>query len=346
MKKINFLKGVLSVAFATMTLGAFAQIPGDYAVYNPTAAAPNDSIYVTLGNTMGYYVSPDPAYHPNYNAGGGWALTDDFTWVWDVDTDPGTAPTITPGTGNLRNYATILYPVIGRYVIDVAETAPTAFGGCEGSSRTLNVQVIPAPTGTMSIAPTATAPAVWQELTADQAYQICGDQATQTVTVAFHENVPNALASFAFQVTRQIELLDGAGVAIATATDAVAEAVIQNFPLDGKLKTGTVGSLTGAAFNLVSEHNFSFTFSTGDLDVLTTDGTNLGRTRYTYRVRRAGATVSTDNDFISGIAHKSDYLEGVGGEDYFAFTNNTVSFIVNPTPVTGPIYHIPNNFRY
>jgi hypothetical protein len=344
MKKLNFLKSVLSVAFATLAIGAFGQIPGDYAAYDPADAAPNDSIYITVGNTMGYYVTPDPVYHPNYNALGAWALTDDFTWDWTVVSDPGTAPTITPGALDLSHYATILYPVIGRYVITVAETAPAAFGGCAGNDQTLNVQVIPAPTGTMSINPGV----AWQALTANQVYQICANQLAQVVTVAFHENVPADLASYAFQVTEQKELIDGTGTVIAAATDAQAETVIQDFGLATKFSSLTEGAAISGNFTEVSEHNFTLTFNSDALAVLTTDGTQLGRTRYTYRVRRTtnGATVSANNDFISAIAHKSDYLEGAGNEDYFAFANNTVSFIVNPAPVTGPIFHVPNDFRY
>ncbi len=66
----------------------------DYVVYDTLVAAPNDVEYVTVGAKLGYYALPDPIYHPNYNAGGSWALTTGFTWNWTAPTAPA-APTIT-----------------------------------------------------------------------------------------------------------------------------------------------------------------------------------------------------------------------------------------------------------
>jgi hypothetical protein len=308
-------------------------------VYDASTTAPTNVDYVTIktgGATMGYYALPDPVYHPNYVATG--ALTANFTWNWVTVSHPGTAPTITPGAGVLANYATILYPVLGHYSITVAETASAAMGGCADATPTeLEVEVVAAPTGTASVNPGG----LWQAVTPNVSYQICSSQAAQTVTVAFNENVPDALASFAFQVTETKELLDGTGAVIATPQ---AETVVQNFPLNGKLKGTNLGGLPSAAF-VAATPSFTFTFATDALDILQNAGVDT-RTRYTYRVRRPGAVVSADNDFLSNISHKSDYLAGAGNEVYYAFTNHEVSFIVNPAPSTGPIYYIPNNYNY
>lgn len=344
MMKRGFLLRILtSFAIALLvTNGLFAQVEatGDYEEYDASTTAPTTIDYVTVGATMGYYAVPDPVYHPSYVLGGPYTLTADFTWAWTVPTDPGTAATVTyPVATFPANYARITYPVAGNYVVNVAETAPAAFGGCADVTPTImNVTVIAAPTGTMSIAPGG----AWQEIAANASYQICGDQAAQTVTVSFVENIPNALASYAFQITETIQNLDGAGTVTNTQQAAT---VIENWALTSKLRAanlngnGDATTLPGAAFATATP-NFTFTFNTDALDVLQNAGTDE-RTRYTYTVTRTGDT--GNNDFVSNISHKSGYIDGV---TYYAFTNNSVSFIVNPAPSTGTIYYIPNDYAY
>lgn len=341
MRKINFLKGVFGVALAMlMTVGASAQITfvnDDYDVYDADELAPTNVDYVTLktgGTTMGYYAQPDPVYHPNYVTPL-WTLTADFVWDWTVPTDPGTAATVAyPVATFPANYVQITYPVVGDYEVNVAEHAPAAMGGCVDASPTvMNVTVINPPTGTVSVNPAAT----WQEITADAAYQICSSQPAETVTVGFNEAVPDALASYSFQITETIELLNGAGTVIATPQ---AETVVQDFPLASKLKGTNLGALPSAAFTTATPA-FSYTFLTDALDVRLNAGT-AARTRYTYRVTRSGD--AAQNGFVSNISHKSDYI--AGAVSYYNFTNQTVSFIVNPAPSTGPIFYVPNDFNY
>lgn len=334
---MNFLKTALGVATAMLlTVGVFGQNPPTpYALYDASTTAPTNIDYVTLktgGTTMGYYALPDPVYHPNYVTTG--ALTANFQWNWTVNNGGSVTYPVATFTAN---YGQITYPAAGNYVVNVVEQASAAFGGCTGSTTTMNVTVVAPPTGTASINPGGT----WQAITPNVSYQICASQAAQTVTVAFNEAVPDALASYAFQVTETKELLNGAGAVVATPQ---AETVVQNFPINGKLKGTNLGGLPSAAF-VTASPAFTFTFLTDALDVLQNAGVNT-RTRYTYRVRRPGAAVSADNDFLSNISHKSDFLAGAGNEVYYAFTNYEVSFIVNPAPVTGPIYYVPNNYNY
>ena len=341
MKKTNILKFALTLVMAFAISGVFAQVAdADYSEYDGGAAAPNDIDYVTVGSEMGYYALPDPAYHPSYSAPG-WALTAGFVWDWTVPTDPGTAATVEyPVATFPANYVEITYPVVGNYVVNVAERAPAAFGGCvDGTPTVLNVTAVAVPTGTMSIAPTG-----WQEITANQSYQICGDQLAEQITIAFTENVPNGLGAYSFQITETIELLDGAG----NPTSATqAETVIEDWAGTSKLKAGNLdgnGDLTtlpSAAF-VTATPSFTFTFDSDALNVLQDGGGTDARTRYTYTVTRSGDT--GNNDFRSAISHKSDYL--AVAPNYYNFTVSTVSFIVNPEPVTGPIYHINNTFNY
>lgn len=342
MRKINVLRAVLSVAAAMLlTFTAFGQVPeADYSVFNTDVANGATHVdstdYVTRkagGTVMGYFAVPDPVYHPNYNAGGNWQITNGFIWNWTSAPATVTFNPVAPVTDT--NYVEIQYPdVAATYAITVAEQTPAAFGGCVDATPTyLRVSVIDPPAGTASINPGAT----WQTITANSAYQICNAQAAQTVTVAFNEAVPNHLAAYAFQITETIEVLSGTGTVLSTTQ---AETVIQDFPLNSKLKAGNIGGLPSAAF-VRATPAFTYTFLTDALALVTYSG-NPSRTRYTYRVTRTGDVAQ--NGLVSNISQKSDYISGT--VNYYNFTNQTVSFIVNPAPATGPIYYVPNNFNY
>lgn len=336
MKKSNFFKTVLGVAAAMLiSSGVFGQTypATPYGVFNadPANGATHDANtdYVTFktgGTTMGYYALPDPVYSPNYLTtgalGGG-------TWAWTLP--GGVTKSLTPAVPD-ANYVELIYAAAGTYDVTVVESAPGGMGGCPGSTTYLHVTVVAAPTGTASINPGAT----WTEVTPNQVYQICNTQVAQTVTVAFNEAVPNTLASYAFQVTETKEILNAIGGVDATPQ---AETVIQNFPAAAKLKTGNVGTLPAAIFNTATP-NFTYTFETDALAVMLNAGV-ASRTRYTYKVTRTGD--AAQNGLFSNISQKSDFL---GALQYYNFTNQIVSFIVNPAPVTGPIYYIPNAFNY
>jgi len=341
MKRSTLLKLALTLVTAFIFVGANAQVENaDYEEYDANLTTPTNIDYVTLktgGTTMGYYALPDPLYHPDYNAAGSWALTAGFVWNWTNPTDPGSPATITyPVGGKPANYVEITYPATGNYVINVTEQASATWGGCVDASATvMNVTVIDPPTGTISINPTG-----WQVITANVSYQICDDQLAQTITVAFDEDVPNTLGAYSFEIAYKVEEIDGAGTVLATPT---AWTILQDYTAASKLKTGNLG-LAGLnpAFATVTPA-FTLTFDSHALNI-----SNSNRTKYTYKLVRTGtlaANVGTaTNDFFSAISEKSDYLGGA--TTYYNFTNNEVYFIVNPAPSTGPIYHIPNTFKY
>lgn len=346
MRKINFLKTVLCVATAMLVTSAFGQVQNPtYVAYDSTAAAPNDSDYVTVGKTIGYYAKPDPILHPNY-VNPTWTLTAGFTWLWTNPIHASAAAVAPSSTTN--NYATYAFATEGAYAIQAQEVASAAFGGCPGSKSRIWIHAVPTPTGTLSTTPDV---ADWTIVTPNVEYTKCSTTTsveTETVTVSFFEKVPFDVASYAFEVTEEIDLLDGLGNVVVNG----AETVIENFDLASKVKNGDVTgddatSLPSAAFAQVTPHNFAYTFATDALAVQQNAG-NSYRTRYIYRVRRAVAagatTVETNNDFISNISHKSDFISGT--PVYYAFTNNVVTYTVNPAPVTGPIYHISNSLRY
>lgn len=347
MKKSTLLK----LAFVLMAMfsftGTFAQVvDGTYVQYDPLAAAPANVDYLTLrtgGTTMGFYALPDPVYHPNYNALGGWALTADFVWDWAVTT--GTATVAYPVATKPANYVQITFPSTGNYVVNVKEHAPAAFGGCsDATGKDINLTVIATPTGTMSINPGGS----WNAIAANQSYQICSGQLAQTVTVAFNEAVPNTLGAYSFALAYKVETIDGTDAVIDTKTSWT---IVQDFTSASKLKTGNIGTAT-AGYNptlfTTATPAFTYTFATDALNILKKGATTTdARTKYTYRVVRTGTlaagVAAATNDFRSAISEKSDFLATAA---YYTFTNNEVSFIVNPSPVTGPIYHISNTYAY
>ncbi len=359
MKKSTLLK--LAFLFvAILTIGrANAQVAdAAYSQYNPLAAAPANVDYVTLktgGTTMGYYALPDPAYHTY--TGPGWALTAGFVWDWTIPTNPGAATVtypvpLVPGPGNKpANYVEITYPATGNYVVNVKEHAPAAFGGCvDATGKDINVTVVAAPTGAATINPGG----AWNVITANSAYQICGDQGAQTLTVTFNEAVPLALAGFSFAVASKVETIDGSDAVIDIKTPY---AIVQDFTATtgGRLKAGQVGALPSAALT-AGNPTSTFTFNTPALTVLTKGATTtLARTKYTYRFVQTGtasnsaAILAAANTFRTAISQKSDFLAAAPTYFTFAATGNATNeiyFIVNPTPVTGPIYHISNTYVY
>jgi len=325
MKKSTLLKMALTLAGAFVFVGAMAQNPPTpYARYDSNVLAPDTIDYVTFktgGTTMGYYALPDPIYHPSYVTSG--TITTGFSWNWTNPTNPGTAATF--GSVN-KNYVQITYPSTGNYVINVAEQASASFGGCADATPTvMNVTVIDPPTFTIS------APAL---------ASTCGNQPAQTVSAAIVENVPMNWAAYAFLVTQEIDELD---VSDAVITDGT-EATLYDFKSTAKLKSPDL---------LGTSPNFSWSFSTAALNV------NGGhRTRYVYRFKKASdAPGAATQGVISAITQKSDYIApGIANLNAYAFAAGanvtlvggvaTITYIVNPAPSTGPIYHIPNQYAY
>lgn len=312
-------------AAVMFSFGVMAQNPpSPYVRYDSNVTAPDTVDYVTFktgGTTMGYYALPDPVYHPTYVSSG--TLTGGFTWNWTNPSNPGSAATFNkPG---VANYVEITYPVAGSYVINVVEQAPASFGGCADLTPTvMKVSVIAPPTFTIS------APAL--SLT-------CGDQPQQTISVAIVENVPANWAAYAFQVTEEIDEIDPSDVVINDGT----ENVIIDFPRNNKLK-----ALGG------SSPNFTWSFNTAALNV-----SNGHRTRYVYRFKKAtDAPAAAAHGVISAITQKSDYISpGIANLNTYPFASGNaqveidsgiakITYIVNPVPSTGPIYHIPNQYAY
>jgi hypothetical protein len=314
MRKMNFLRAVMSVAIAMLlTVGVFAQNPpAPYVQFDANKTVPVNVDYVTVGKTMGYYALPDPVYHPSYVATG--ALTAGFTWTWGALGGAYQAPTIGVPA---NNFVQITYPTAGDYRIYVFENSPAAFGGCTSADSTV-------------LAVTAAAAPTAQFTTADILSGLCGPQLAQAINIAITENVPVAHARYSFRVSLVRENINALGVRTAL-IDSVS---VYDYALAGKAIVGTTAGFTGAA------PDYDFDFNSPALTVQ-----NNLRTRYTYYLLPAAGV--TGNGIVSAISHKSDYLNSPASVTGYAFGAKTsLVYIVNPAPVTGPIYYVPNSYNY
>jgi hypothetical protein len=319
MKKSNIFKTVLGVAAAMLiSLGASGQVTfvnDDYKQYDSNVLVPDTVDYVTFkagGTTMGYYAKPDPVFHPNYTAGGGWTLANGFSWNWVV------APVMATAKPGAANYVQITYTAAGNYAVTVAEQSSAAFGGCVDATPTvMNVTVIAPPQVSIT--------------TATPANGLCGNQAAVPIAMSFVEAVPQNWAGYAFAVHQTIENIDAANAVIGA---AILNADTLDFPTTGKLKNPT---LVGGG------PTYTWTFNSRPLAVR-----NGLRTRYTYTLVKASDAPGADGA-VSSISQKSDYISGtVNTYPFFADATHFTSYsiVVNPAPATGPIYYIPNNFAY
>lgn len=299
------MKLALVVATLFMFTSAFAQILTDYSEDESTA------MYQTVGRTFRLYVMPDPIYSPTYDAASNSNLGPNAMWTFTFTGLTATAPVVS-GTAVAQNWVEFTNPSIGSYTVDAAESN-TLIGCADATPRTTTINVIAAPVATCATADNTT---------------FCGDQPAQSIVLNITENVPDALAAYAFSVEEVVDEIDGSGAII---TNVSSNATFENFTLATKAKTGTPG-FAGTS------PNFTYTFNSSALNI-----SNNHRTRYTYTFKKASDAGAVADGIISAISQKSDYIQGLTS---YGFVDNQVIFIVNPAPVTGPVYHIPNAFNY
>lgn len=269
------------------------------------------AMYQTAGRTFRLYVLPDPIYSPSYVAATNSNLGANSEWRFVFSGLTATAPVVS-NTPVAQNWVEFTNPSVGVYTVDVTER--NTLINCEDlTPRTTTINVIAAPSATCATADNTT---------------FCGDQPAQPIVLNITENVPNTLAAYAFSVEEEVQQIDGSGAPIGAPT---VNSTFVNFTLAAKAKSGTAGFTAATP-------NFTYTFNSQALAVL---GGN--RTRYTYTFKKASDAGAVADGIISAVSQKSDYIQGLTS---YAFTDNQVVFIVNPTPVTGPVYHIPNAFNY
>lgn len=318
---MNVLKPAIILLAFFIFAGASAQgDPADYRAISDDAGIS----YVTLDATIPLYVTPDPVYHSawtaisnNLTAGFAWNFYNDGSWADGDQLDLAV-------TGN---YVEITANTIGSYAINVKEQAPAAYGGCEDpTGRDFTITVIDKPTAAIA---GGGASNTWNVVTAGHEYYLCGDALAEDIGITITETgVPAGLASYAYSVQKRVVNIDISDVE-------------QGVPV---VTSDFVNNLVSTKYATATANGGSQIVSTGLMPVV-----GGARTKYEFTISSATDYAGAGGPgIISGISQRSDYLTIAAAGDIttYPFTGTTtVVYIVNPSPVTGPIFHIPNNFN-
>ncbi len=308
MKKMNFLKVLMTMVMAFAITGAYAQYTGsditgdgaDFATNWETSA----TTHMIEGTTVPLFAMPDPYFHPDYdNVAEDYTLNDDgFTWTW------------TEGTGTLTinqsaaedNYVTVSAAAgdAGTYTVNVLESTPAGWGGCnDGTGQDIDVVVHATPTATLG---------------GDATYEGC--EGSTGAPAAIEANISDGWQNYRLVWTLEIKTLN------ADLTDKDfydTDKTTAGVPLAEEYTPGAPQAVAAAG-----PHNI--TSVAGGFTVI-----DNSTTVYTYSLTSINDQALRYGDFL-----------GLSGSDADAssFTYNaigeTVSVTVYPTPTTGPIYHI------
>jgi hypothetical protein len=309
-------------AFAVATLfigGAVAQthngttVPGAGANY--VSGATQTEMWMTVGTTVPAYAQPDPYYHPNYDAAGGnYTLTDNFSWTW----------TETPtGTGNLTitqsaaddNYVTFSTADVDDYAITVAEGSPTC---TDATPSTLTLHAIAAPTAAFTTAGDSVT---------------CGDLALQAVNMTITENISLAtMGRYAFSVVMTVDTFD------------YATSAWVNIPASSSTIVDWTLATKGTPSGAFAAGAWAHSFNTPAMPLV-----NSRRTRYLFSLENPTDYTGAGSGMASVISANSDYIAIAAGSEaanttLYGFGTDVMGWVVNPVPVTGPIYHISNTW--
>jgi len=346
MKKQNLLKLALMMVAIFMFAGANAQdlTSGDYVRSNATAITDPAAVTfldkVTVNKPMPFFVWPSAAYNPDYVA----TATTHYTPVADIILNVISNFAWIPGADGVtananKNYVEISWTSVGNKTYSVTET-PVG-GLCPAVPVYFGVEVIAVPSATIVGANTAFG---LNNVISSQ----CWDAATPH-NVIVEATLPNTdeVYPYHFNVTYEVfnvNGLNGSGELPNTGN------VFNTDPL--------LGVTNIAAPTTVINGSVTATAPSASNPIILTTGTELVASQ-DYVVQNNMITVYriTYNNVNAAISRKSDYLAARTGSwtaaDYDNFSYYpatavaTAKYIISlPTPVTGPIYHIPNNFAY
>jgi hypothetical protein len=332
MKTSKLLKFTLSIAILTILSGnLFGQ---ENASWIDMTADQNTTDSVVVNATLPYYVEPDEVIN---NLSGQYDPTTDMTtqginstFSWTQEDATGESITFNdPSTADGENspYQTVTFPgtSVDGIQIGVREVGPGA-GGCQGSLQTVNVNVISEPSFTVN--------------DGSKDLEICAGATDniQIVSIAGDQIDGTSNYKFLVDISKEMEESDGSWTSVGTYphTDSVIN----------------VTTADGSNINVLEGYTFT----------CANDGTDDRVTEYTF-------------DFSKGLNHhisrKSDYINfnttGAFGSDdrgkerpsnvdeateaslYSWYTpsggsGNTITVTVYPTPNTGNIHYVPNDF--
>ena len=328
MTKKIFLKLAMTIMAAFM----FTAVMGQGTIAEYGLVGEDGDSYVTHEAAISLYALPDPVYNPGWSDFGD-ALNANSQWTWSAVGGWNWATELS--LSQTDNYVEITGNTIGGpYQVSVAEGFNGAGGLCEDATpRFFNVHVLGKPTAEIAGGNANS----WEEPDPGLSFFTCDDGLAEDLTITITEaGVPAALASYAYSIERTVEEIDELGDPVTTNGNNITDATFVDNTIDGKLLSGEeIGGAT-------------HTITTGAMSLILDDtNTDPVRTRYTFTLRKpTDAAIAAADGIVSAISHKSDYLSIAGGGNVTTYTFGTdvqVVYVVNLPPVTGPIYHIPNN---
>jgi hypothetical protein len=321
-------KRITQKMFATLVVaclfigGVFAQthngtlVPGSGANFANNWADNTTEAHMIEGTTIPMFVMPDGYFHPNYDptvAVPVRTLTDGFTWGWSVTA--GTAANISFGTNNAQdNYTTVttVANADGAYTIHAVEIAPLAWGSCSGAGEdiTLTVHDMPAIALTSDLG----------------AGPFAGCAGAVTMPASVTGTISGGWQNYWLVWNLEIKTLTNLGAndnfyALDKTTTGTPLAV--TWTAAGPDKTRAVGANTitsiAGGFTAINNQTTVYTYTLGQI--------SDQALRFSSFIGLNGDDTVTDDQFA-----------------YNDFVDQTLVVTVYPTPVTGPIYHINNNW--
>lgn len=309
--KRGLLLGFLSLALVLFTANSLnAQSTHDGSTvkgYSTTAYATGGEIHVVEGGKVPVYAQPDPYYHPNWDASTStWTLTDGFTWSWTVPAG------LTASQNDAEdNYVEITGDAAGSYTLEVVEVAPTAYGGCSGTAQTIPVTVYAQPSVSLG---------------GNADYPYC--EGSGSFPTGITATISNGYQAYRLVWNLEIKTLNADGTDKAFYDDDKATSGV---PLAVEYTTAVPEAVAASGAH--------------DITTVTDGGNGLyevidnSTTVYTYTLTSINDQSSRNADFINLTGDATD----ASAFTYYA-TAETVTITVYPTPVTGPIYHIPTTW--
>lgn len=300
----------LVAAFATTVLFAGlaqAQILTDYV--QSTGVEATDT--VTVNSTTRLYVMPDPVYSPSYVASTNANLGTNQRWEWYPSADGSGVAIKAAANENWIEYTWGAAPT--TYPISVIESNSAV--SCAGSVSTINVEIIAEPT----VAYTA-ADGSGIFGSAGSPFSFCEGDArlgTDAVQATFTHGMTGS-PSLQVEYTLAVDTSHNGGGSWTNIP-----AMTQSY--DGA--SGAQQAVTGTTHNL--------TAPAGGFVPLT-DGVDYP-TRFTYTLTGVNDRITRKCDYLTNSAAAATAWSWYDTTDL-----ETIVIVVNPTPVTGPIYHISN----
>lgn len=300
----RFTKNLMAAAALMLffVAGAQAQILTNYVIQTNTGETVDT---VTVNSTTRLYVMPDPVYSPSYNATTNANIGVNETWTWSNG--------VTKAASG-ENWIEQNWTATGTVTVDVVEANTTV--SCAGSTSTINVEVIDEPTVTYTSVDGS--PVFGSAASPFSFCESDGRLTTDYVQAAFTSEIAGN-PSYQIQYTITVDTSSDGG---STWSNIAA-----------RTQTFAGSSSTQQASNAAT---LNLTVPTGGFVAIANASADQRPTRFTY-------TLNGVNDRIS---RKSDYLTNntaaATAWSWYDTTAETVVIVVNPSPVTGPIYHISN----